>query len=269
MRPPQIEVKTAGVYLPWSVASTTDTAAAAALMAVPDGLICGPTCLALHGVALPRRWQSERQHVWVSRDGGRPRRPQIIAHRSRLQLPPVVVRGIPCVAPIEAWLQLGVSATVDDLVAVGDGLIRRKSPLTTLAAISQAVASSPRRPGIRLLREAVPLLRARTDSIQETRVRLRIVHAGLPCPTVNVSIFDQYGELLFSIDMGYEDIRLGVEYDGAVHVSDRLKMERDVTRRRILEDLGWRIVTVTRADLAEGKGSFLDSIRLALGNRVA
>ena len=269
MRRPNAQTLLTGVYLPTLWEPSTRTLASAALIAAPTGLICGPTCLALHGVALPRRWRDDRQHVWVPVDGNRPKRPQIRVHRTALQLPGVTINDIPCVSPIDAWLQLGADGTVDDLVMVGDGLIRRQHPITTLAAITQAVESSPRRPGIRLLRAAIPLLRARTDSIQETRVRLRVVRAGLPCPTVNIPVLDQYGEVLFLVDMGYEDILLGIEYDGADHVADSPKMQRDAARRRRLEDMGWRIVTVTAADLADPQSGFVASIRQAVQRSVA
>lgn len=268
MRVPTVQALLNGVYLPPSLPSDLLTRSAAALRIVPDGLLCGATCLALHDVALPPRWADDATlHIRIAPDDDRPRRPQMRAHRLALQLPPRKIKDLPCVHPIEAWMQLAATTVIDDLVLIGDGLIRRQRPLTTLDQIVAAVADSHRRPGIRRLRQSLPLLRERTDSIQESRLRLRIVQAGLPCPEVNVPILTDDGWPLWFIDMAYKKSRLGVEYDGAGHVADRRQMQRDAARRRVLEDMGWRIITVTAADLCDPRAAFIGSIRRALTTR--
>jgi very-short-patch-repair endonuclease len=60
---------------------------------------------------------------------------------------------------------------------------------------------------------------------------------------------------------------VAVEYDGAIHVGDQRRLEYDARRRRQLEDLGWRVITVTRADLITNPAGVVQSIRQALADR--
>ena len=78
-------------------------------------------------------------------------------------------------------------------------------------------------------------------------------------------VVDSSGQ--YFLDLGYEQYMLGIEYDGAYHVGDRGQMYRDATRRRILEDLGWRIITVTAADLYRDPSSVVHSVYKALLSR--
>ena len=126
------------------------------------------------------------------------------------------------------------------------------------------VQSSPGAKGVALARTALGLACPGTDSIPETDLRLLLVRAGLPCPVVNLPIYDDFDRVLFWIDLAYEATKTAIEYDGAVHVSDRKKMEYDAARRRYLEDHGWRVITVTSADLLRNPVGIVASVRQAL-----
>jgi len=56
---------------------------------------------------------------------------------------------------------------------------------------------------------------------------------------------------------------VAIEYDGAYH-TDRTQMNKDTTRRRLLEDQGWRIISVTSLDLATDPAGIVASVRCAL-----
>ncbi|MDR0283813.1 MAG: DUF559 domain-containing protein [Propionibacteriaceae bacterium] len=94
-----------------------------------------------------------------------------------------------------------------------------------------------------------------------------MVRAGLPEPLANLEITDASGRTVYWIDLAYEGPRLGIEYVGAVHVADRQHMQRDARRRRALEDNGWRLITVTAADLITDPLGVVESIRAALNGR--
>ena len=51
--------------------------------------------------------------------------------------------------------------------------------------------------------------------------------------------------------MGWEDIKVAVEYDGEHHRTDRLQYAKDVRRSHELERLGWVIIRVLAGDAAE------------------
>ena len=48
--------------------------------------------------------------------------------------------------------------------------------------------------------------------------------------------------------MGWEDMKVGVEYDGDQHRSDRRQYTWDIRRLEILERLGWIVIRVVAGD---------------------
>ena len=84
-----------------------------------------------------------------------------------------------------------------------------------------------------------------TDSLPESRLRLLLVQAGLPQPTVNLSVFCRRIGALYYLDLAYAAEQIGVEYDGVIHVGDRTRMEADAQRRLDLQNEGWLIITIT------------------------
>ena len=225
-------------------------------------VVCGPTALQALGVALPRTLADWRRcHVAVG-SGHRPERPEVVAHR--LVREPVawrIVGGVPVCHPVDAWLQLH-GATDDQLVEVGDGLLRRQRPLLTMGGLTSRLDELSGTTGVKRARRLVRLLRVGTDSPYETRTRLMLVRAGLPCPQVNLAVPCRSG-MTYHVDLGYEIERVAVEYDGAVHVGDRRQMELDALRRRQLQDEGWMVINVT-ADQLRHPGDLLASIEQAL-----
>jgi hypothetical protein len=144
--------------------------------------------------------------------------------------------------------------------------MRRHDPLATRRDVAEALVASPRRPGLSAARSAFDLAREGTDSARETTVRLVLAQAGLPEPTINLPILGDQGEVVCLLDMAYDWAKLALEYDGAWHADSRAQKEKDTTRRRWLEDAGWRVMTITDADLRTGSAKLVRSIRLALEN---
>lgn len=103
--------------------------------------------------------------------------------------------------------------------------------------------------GVRRLRAALPLLRGRTDSCRETRLRPAVIGAGLPCPQVNRPVHDDSGRYVAMPDLAYPDLRVAIEYDGDIHRTDRSTWRRDIARRRSLEAIGWWLITCTADDV--------------------
>jgi hypothetical protein len=57
------------------------------------------------------------------------------------------------------------------------------------------------------------------QSPQETRVRLILVDDGLPLPRTQIRVSDGVNDAF--IDMGYDEPKVGFDYDGEQHQTDR------------------------------------------------
>jgi len=159
-------------------------------------------------------------------------------------------------------MEMACSLTVTDLVMAGDGLVRRQNPIMTMQSLGETILSWRGRRGYERAGQAFGLIRPRTDSPPETHLRLVLLGAGLDGLVVNHQVRTPWGS--YYLDLAYVKERVAVEYDGAIHVGDVRQMERDQTRRRWLEDQGWRIITVTMADLNRDRAGVIASVHRAL-----
>ena len=162
----------------------------------PGQYFCELTSLVLFGAPVPRSRDNEHKvHV-----GALPPRMPPRARGTRPHYTPLessyVTLGLPVCSPVDAWLQCGGSLARDELVLLGDALVRRQNPLTTLAKLESRVLASSTFPGIGAVRDALALIRPRTDSPPETEVRLMLLEHGLPEPAVNLAILDDNGRFL-------------------------------------------------------------------------
>jgi very-short-patch-repair endonuclease len=171
------------------------------------------------------------------------------------------------VAAVDTWCQLASILSLDELVIMGDGLVRRQGPVATLAQLTDAVGRFAGAPGCGTLRKAVALVRPRTDSPQETRLRLLIRAAGLPEPVVNHPILDRFGNFIAYGDLAYPREKVLVEYDGAHHFASPEQGLNDVDRLEPIMAEGWRVIRVTKKHLFEVASPRIRAIREALLER--
>jgi len=224
----------------------------AALKVCPPGTaLADVTALRLWGVQLPERLDRDRRiHVLVPPGAPRPAR-RFIATRATVDGRTQVQEqaGLRVVAPVDAWLQIAARATHEELVEIGDGLMRYKDPLSSRTDIGRVLEGWSGRRGIAVARSAYAEMRPGTESIKETQLRRTIIAAGLPEPQVQVPVYDADGVLVARGDLGYGQYLLLIEYDGKVHNSE-LARRRDNARRRTVEALGYRMIVATAPDLA-------------------
>jgi very-short-patch-repair endonuclease len=165
----------------------------------------------------------------------------------------MVVDGVPVTTPLRTGLDLGrLLKRTDALVAV-DALLH--ADLFTLAEFGAAAVRVEKLRGVVQLRWVAENAEPKSASPMETRLRLRIVDGGLPRPQAQVEVRDEWGQTLFFIDLGYEDVKLGLEFDGVdphTGVDPRtgeLRFHRDRRRLRELSRYGWVILTFTAEDV--------------------
>ncbi|WP_329109045.1 DUF559 domain-containing protein [Micromonospora sp. NBC_01699] len=119
--------------------------------------------------------------------------------------------------------------------------------------------------GWRKLVRAAELLDGGAGSPQESRLRVRLVLAGLPVP-ITQYVIARAGQFLARVDLAWPDRKVAVEYDGLWH-NDPSQFHRDRQRLNQLVRDGWIVIHVTAKRLREDFDGIVTEIRAALGSR--
>lgn len=154
-----------------------------------------------------------------------------------------VVRGMRCTTPARTAFDIGRTLPTDLAVPILDALMNatRLKPTGVLALAD----ARPGYRGIRKLRATMSLVDGGAESPQESRVRLLLVKAGLPKPETQIEFRDQFGAPFIRVDIGWQEWRVAVEYDGVQHWTDRRQRSWDIDRIAMLEAMGWVVVRVS------------------------
>lgn len=224
------------------------------------------TAAAVHGFPLrTSRLLDPKVHVTTYSENARRRRRGLAVHPLPRDERRVIVDGLWVTHPVDTWCALSAVVTLDELVELGDHLVRRQDPLATMTALDAAVRRYAGRKGAKKLRAALELVRPRTDSVRETRVRLALTRAGLPEPAVNTSVRDQHGRHIKLGDMVYEKERVLVEYDGEQHRTDSQQYHKDARDLEEAAAAGWLVIRVRKHD--RDLASVAERVRAALRSR--
>lgn len=239
-------------------------AAALAPLQTADQFFSHLTSAELHGMRMPERWNQRELHVTGQNVSRAMRRPGVVGHKTTLPVRLVKLSdGLRASHPVDAWCECAVLLPVDDLVIMGDGLIRRRNPVATIDELERAVARRSGQRGAARLRTALPLLRAGTDSARETTLRMLVVRAGLPEPEVNAALFDSSGNTIAHGDLAWPQFRVVLEYDGRQHAEDPTQFAIDIRRLDALAESHYRVIRVEKSLLANGS-KVLAKVRRAL-----
>lgn len=239
--------------------------AAGVLVALPEDVAVSHTTAArLWGLPTPRTWSVD-DAVDVMRDHGRARlrRRGIVFHRGLGSREVECRSGLRVVSRGDTWCDLAGELALADLVALGDAVIGRGSPVR-MDQLTELVDRRGGFPGVASAREALPLLRGRSRSPMESKARLVFVRGGLPEPELNVDVHNARGEWLANVDFAWRAQRLIAEYDGDQHRTDRRRWRQTVARREQLHDEHWRVVTMTEPDITVRPHETVARLRAAL-----
>lgn len=209
------------------------------------------TAARIHGLPLPLRLVSETTiDVTIEIPHQCPRMLGVRGHRVKAASVVVVMtHGLRVASPVGTWCQLSTVLSLDELIAVGDALVRRKEPLATLTELRSAVIRHGGHRGVRKLRAAFDSVRAGVDSPRETVLRLIIVRAGFPEPEVNGVIWDGDGKKIATGDLVYRQYSVLVEYDGEQHRLDEEQYNWDIDRLDRIRQAGWLVVRINKSHL--------------------
>jgi hypothetical protein len=163
------------------------------------------------------------------------------------------------VVPEHAFCAAASELDLVEQVAAGDWLVRLK--LSTPEALV-AYAQAYRGKGAAVARRAASLVRARVDSVQETRLRLCVVLTGLPEPRCNV-LLGSDERPIGHVDLLIEEFKLILEYEGDQHRTDSRQWTIDIDRVEEFAAEGYRTIRVTKNHMRQPR-ALIQRIHAAL-----
>ncbi|MGH3678020.1 MAG: endonuclease domain-containing protein [Mycobacterium sp.] len=251
------------VYVPSGIELTAcQRAKAAWLWSRRRGVVAGQSAAALLGT----RWVEPLQPAQLIYNNRRPP-PLLAVHTDTLLAGETVqVDGITVTSAARTAFDLGRRTPLPKAIQQLDALAH----VTDVKAvdIEALIAQHRGERGLAGLRRVLPLVDGGAESPQESTTRLVLIQAGFPIPQTQISVFNEYGDLLARIDMGWEQWRVGVEYDGAQHWTDPEQRERDIDRLVQLEAEGWIIIRVSSDLLRYRRGTLIARVGEALRSRM-
>jgi len=237
-----------GLYAVTGALSTELRRARAAVQSVGSAghaVASHDTAAHLHGIDTVRRQQFE--HVTIRRSTRRPQRAALWLHAHDLSDDDVtLVDGVPTTTVARTLLDLLLRA--DRLTAVWACESALRAGLLSPDELGLAMERGARRRGIKLARQRYQAINTLSESPLQTGVRLVFADFELPTPALQVPITWSDGTVLFRIDLGYEEDKVGVECDGrSVHEQPSAVL---VDRERLNAMLiaGWRLLRFTWSD---------------------
>jgi hypothetical protein len=171
------------------------------------------------------------------------------------------VDGLPVTTPERTAYDLGRLLRYGGAVARLDALMRA-TPFS-VEDVRLLIKRYPGARGLRQLRVALPLVDGGAASPKETWLRLLLINAGFPTPTTQIPVHENW-RLIGLLDMGWENYKVAVEYDGDHHRTNRRQYAKDQWRLRKFEGMGWIIIRVIAEDRPE---DVLRRVRTALALR--
>lgn len=157
-----------------------------------------------------------------------------------------VVEGMRITTPARTALDLARRCRLGVAVAAIDALVQATD--LKMADVELLVDRYRGRRGMKRARAALELVDGGAQSPKETWLRLLLIEAGFPRPQTQIAVRNEWNWIEAYLDMGWEDIKLAVEYDGDQHRSSRYQYVKDIRRLERLEQLGWIVVRVVAED---------------------
>jgi hypothetical protein len=230
------------------------------LVLTPQAVICDQTAAWLHGIEILKRGShlvAPPLDVCKVVDS-RVNRPGVAGKRRFTLLPRDIqeLHGLRVTTPLRTALDLGRRLWRYDALAALDGALRIG---VDHAELLDEVARFKGERGVVQLRTLAPKADGRAASAGESALRLRWDEAGLPKPEPQFEIRDDYGVLLYQLDVPLPDLRFAAEYDGEEFHTEPDDVQHDRERRADLElTHDWHVRGFTKHDVYN-VGSDLDA----------
>ncbi|HYX95488.1 MAG TPA: hypothetical protein VE823_10505 [Geodermatophilus sp.] len=205
-----------------------------------------------------------RAHVAMTPRRVLPQRAEFVVHTRRLADDDVVVHhGLRTTSGPQTWLDLAERLPPHELVALGDALMRGGH--LPAEALFRRLERATRVRGVVRARRCAPLLTPLAMSRPESLVRYWLVTSELPTPRPQVEVRDRWGRVVAHGDLGYEDWKVLLEYEGRQHAEPE-QFGKDIDRYSLMAADGWLVLRFA-ARHAESPTVVVDRTRRALVSR--
>lgn len=227
------------VYLPVTVnePDLSQRTVAAWLWSGKQGVVSGQAAAALHGA----KWVADDTPVDLIHVN--PRAPSgIRTRRDGLDDGEItLIAGMAVTTPERTAFDLGRWLRLDEAVTRLDALGNavRFDPADVLE-LARAHRGSR---NVRRLPVALDLHDPGAASPKETWLRLIPIRAGYPRPATQIPVDCGDGYPRYYLDVGWEELKIALEYDGAHH-RDPEQIRYDIVRLETLAALGWIVIRV-------------------------
>jgi hypothetical protein len=222
------------------------------------GILAGLSASAVHGA----RWIDPARPATIIDTNRRPTA-GVQVWEERIEPDEIsTVDGIRITAPARTALDIARRYPLDVAVSAIDALAQAVE--VKPADIELLVDRYRGRRGMKAARGVLELIDDGAQSPKETWLRLLLIRAGLPSPQTQIAVRDEWGCAEAYLDMGWEDLKIAVEYDGDQHRTDRFQYVKDIRRLEMLERRGWIVIRVVAED---HPAAILRRVRAAFARR--
>jgi len=253
------------VWVHVDVLDTLDMRFEAVRLILPESaVVCGLTAAWLHGVDV-RRAGNVDIHVSFPKGKRTRHRDGVVVSQETLDPSDIVEKRAVCVtSPVRTAFDCLRLLRGWDRLVVADALARRH--LVTVPELRDYFASKRRLRNLRVGEALIDGIEPKSDSPMETRMRLVIVDGGVPRPQAQVQVCDDMGGFIGWADLGYPELKVAIEYDGALHWRQR----RDDDRRRdLMRGAGWVVLVFSADDIYKTPHRTVRSVREARARAAA
>jgi hypothetical protein len=235
-----------GIYLLIGTEVTAITRAKGAwLWSRRQGVVAGRSAAALHGA----KWIDDHRPAEVLWSN---RRPPVGIHvwSDRFADDEVeMLGGMLLTTPARTALDIACRYPLGEAVAAIDALARATH--LKMADVDLLADRYRGRRGIQKARSVLDLVDPGAESPRETWLRLLVIRHGFPRPQTQIPVHDENGLLVAVLDMGWEHIKLALDYEGDHHRSP-VRFTKDIRRHDDVTELGWTDIRVTSRDTEGG-----------------
>jgi hypothetical protein len=202
------------------------------------GVIAGRAAAALHGA----KWVDASTPIEIIAEHTR-RRSGVIVHEERIAADEIMHIGeLPVTTSVRTALDIARHLPRDIAVQHLDALAAATGvTFDEVIALAQRYRGAR---GVRRARVALALMDGGAQSPGETRLRLQLIDDGLPAPRTQIRVCDGFHEAF--IDMGYDEPKVGLDYEGSHHSENRGQYVYDIGRADLIDGQGWVDVRVVK-----------------------